>query len=167
MSGFQVSANAQSASSPPAPNSPDGLRGQWASVKEGEFLYGPLGPVRHEASTEADPYGRDPHTPGAKLDAGKPRLSLVLGGFAQALAEVTKVGTFGALKYTENGWREVPRGFERYTDAMLRHWLSEERGETHDPDSNLYHAAHLAWNAMARLELLLRTTKSPNKTGLV
>ncbi len=55
---------------------------------------------------EADPDGKDPHEIGSKLDAGKPRMSLVLGGFARALMEVVKVGTDGAIKYTENGWME-------------------------------------------------------------
>ena len=32
----------------------------------------------------------------------------------------------------------------------------EARGELHDADTQLEHAAHAAWNALARLELLLR-----------
>lgn len=105
------------------------------------------------ANIETDPHGRDQHTPGAKLDLGKPRAGLVLGDFSQALTEVIKVGTFGADKYTDHGWLDVPDGEERYTDAMLRHYLYEESGEVLDPDSGLLHAAHAAWNALARLEL--------------
>lgn len=105
--------------------------------------------------TEHDPTGRDQHEPGAKLDAGKPRPALVLGGFSRALAAVTEVGTFGAAKYSDNGWRSVPDGQQRYTDAMLRHWLADPCGLSPDPDSGLAHAAHLAWNALARLELML------------
>jgi hypothetical protein len=104
---------------------------------------------------EFDPNGIDAHVAGAKLDAGKPRPGLVLAGFALALARVTDVGTYGAGKYSDNGWMEVPDGFERYTDAMLRHWLKEAY-EMNDPDTEIQHAAHLAWNALARLELLLR-----------
>lgn len=105
--------------------------------------------------TPRDPTGRNPHEPGAKMDAGKPRAGLVLGGFARALTEVAKVGTFGAAKYTPDGWRSVPQGRERYTDALFRHLLSEAAGEAADPESGLAHAAHAAWNALARLELLL------------
>lgn len=105
--------------------------------------------------TQSDPTGRSAHEPGAKLDAGKIRASLVLGGFSRALAEVSKVGTFGAAKYTDNGWRTVPNGFERYSDAQIRHLLQEASGEQVDPESGLLHAAHTAWNALARLELLL------------
>ncbi len=109
--------------------------------------------------TEHDPTGRDQHEPGAKLDAGKPRPALVLGGFVLALRAVTEVGTFGAAKYSENGWRSVPDGTQRYTDAMLRHWLADPGGLSPDPDSGLAHAAHLAWNALARLELMLVAQK--------
>jgi hypothetical protein len=100
----------------------------------------------------------DQHVPGAKLDAGKPRLDLVLGAFANALLAVGAVGTFGAAKYTDNGWLEVPDGIERYTDAMLRHYLKEKAHGYIDDESGLLHAAHLAWNALARLELMLRPT---------
>ena len=92
----------------------------------------------------------------AALDAGENRLGLVLLGFARALQEVGKVGTYGANKYTDNGWVEVLDGVPRYTDAMLRHLLREATGEERDPDNDLHHAAHLAWNALARLDLTLR-----------
>lgn len=106
--------------------------------------------------TELDPHGKAPSEAGAKLDAGKNRLGLVLFGFARALQEVGKVGTYGANKYTDSGWISVPDGERRYTDAMLRHLLCEAAGEACDPDTELLHAAHAAWNALARLDLMLR-----------
>ena len=99
--------------------------------------------------------GLNPHTPGAKLDAGKNRLGLVFTGFANALDEVGRVGTYGAQKYTADGWRRVPNGVERYTDAMYRHLLAEASGDVFDNGTELLHAAHTAWNALARLELLI------------
>jgi hypothetical protein len=105
---------------------------------------------------EVDPSGKRANEPGAKLDAGKNRLHLVLGSFSRALQEVGRVGTFGANKYTDNGWISVPNGIDRYTDAMLRHYFKEQDGEVADPDSGIAHAAHLAWNALARLELALK-----------
>ena len=110
----------------------------------------------HIKQTEYDPYGLDSHAPGAKLDAGKLRPGLVLGGFAKALEAVVQVGTMGAAKYTDNGWMKVPKGIERYTDALARHQLKEWQGEELDPDTESLHAAHLAWNSLARLELILR-----------
>jgi len=106
--------------------------------------------------SESDPNGRGAHTPGAKLDAGKVRPALVLGGFARALLAVAKVGTYGATKYTENGWMQVPNGEARYDDAKLRHWLIEKTGVECDFETQYLHAAHEAWNALARLDLLIR-----------
>ncbi|MEA3639923.1 MAG: dATP/dGTP diphosphohydrolase domain-containing protein [Lamprobacter sp.] len=98
--------------------------------------------------------GRDNlHVPGAKDDAGKPRMGLVLFGFQNALVEVAKVGTFGAKKYSDNGWEHVDDGQARYTDAMLRHIFGA--GNT-DPETGLLHMAHAAWNCLAVLELMLR-----------
>lgn len=98
----------------------------------------------------------NPHQPGAKLDQDKNRLHLVLGGFSRALQEVGKVGTFGAKKYTANGWKTVPDGINRYQDALLRHLMADADGKEIDPDFGLMHAAHTAWNALAVLELKLR-----------
>lgn len=106
---------------------------------------------------ETDPTGRAAHEAGAKLDYGKNRLGLVVGGFSRALQAVGEVGTYGANKYTDNGWIEVPDGVNRYTDAMYRHLMKEASGEQRDKDTELLHAAHAAWNALARLDLMLRS----------
>lgn len=103
-------------------------------------------------SAESDPNGLSPHEPGAKLDAGKPRVGLVMGGFAKALTEVAKVGTFGIGKYSENGWRQVDSGAERYTDAAFRHLL-QSSSEALDQESGISHLAHAVWNLLAVIEL--------------
>lgn len=112
------------------------------------------------AESEMDPHGIDQHQPGAKLDQGKIKAALVLGDFANALWAVCEIGTFGANKYTAHGWLSVPEGQERYDDAKMRHWLKDKMGENLDPDSNLNHLAHEAWNALARLELKIRAEKN-------
>lgn len=112
---------------------------------------------------ESDPSGRNPHEPGAKLDAGK--ICAYRGAidyFPRAIQQVAAVSTFGASKYAWKGWETVPEGFERYSDAMVRHLLAEGTGETSDNDSGLLHAAHAAWNALARLELRLREQEKKN-----
>lgn len=111
--------------------------------------------IREKREVEVDPNGLSSSDAGAKLDAGKPMPRLIVGGFSKALMKVAEVGTFGAKKYTEEGWRKVPNGVKRYEDAMLRHYLYEKGGEKFDSESDLLHAAHLAWNALARLELML------------
>lgn len=102
---------------------------------------------------EHDPNGLAQNEPGAKLDAGKIQAALVLGGFAKALEEVSKVGTFGAKKYSPNGWKSVEDGANRYSDAMMRHWLAHQSGELIDTDSGLSHLSQVAWNALAVLQL--------------
>lgn len=105
---------------------------------------------------EADPSGKNPHEPGSKLDRGKPRVGMVMNQFPRALWEVSRVGTFGADKYTEGGWLTVPNGVARYEDAGYRHKLKRAMGESVDQDSGLLHLAHEAWNALAVLELAVR-----------
>lgn len=114
-----------------------------------------VGGTMIDRSNEQDPHGKNPHEAGAKLDAGKNRLGMVLLGFSRALMAVGVVGTYGASKYSDNGWMAVPDGVARYTDAMYRHQVTEGF-ESHEPSTGLLHAAQGAWNALARLELMLR-----------
>ncbi len=106
---------------------------------------------------ERDPNGIDPKSGGAKLDAGKPCLWRgAVDYFPGALRAVATVSTFGATKYSWKGWSTVPEGFERYSDAMVRHLVAESAESPWDNDSGILHAAHVAWGALARLEFLLR-----------
>lgn len=102
---------------------------------------------------ELDPHGKDPHQPGAKLDAGKNRVWLCIGSFSNALNEVARVTTIGAVKYTPSGWKSVPNAQERYMDAFGRHLLALGRGELIDADTGCLHKAMAAWNLLASLEL--------------
>ena len=92
-----------------------------------------------------------------KYDAGKaPIYRGALSYFPRAISAVAAVSAFGASKYAWNGWQDVDDGYNRYSDALVRHLAYEGEGEDVDPDSGLLHAQHAAWNALARLELLLR-----------
>lgn len=113
-------------------------------------------PVEPTKLAETDPNGKNQHERGAKVDAGKVRMHLITGGMARAITEVAKVGTFGAAKYTDGGWVDVPDGFRRYEDAQQRHAADRHRGEMLDKESQLLHLAHEAWNALAKLDLHLR-----------
>lgn len=111
-------------------------------------------------ANETDPLGRLPNTPGAKLDAGKsPVWRGVVDYFPRALKAVALVSLFGANKYTWKGWETVPDGEKRYADALVRHLVDEAIGGQVTPDSELLHAAHVAWNALAVLELKLRSAE--------
>lgn len=98
---------------------------------------------------EEDPNGIEAHTAGAKLDRGKLRAGLVLRGFKDALVGVSRVGTFGAAKYSDNGWKSVSNGYSRYEDALYRHLLADGV----DEQSNLPHLYHAAWNILAMIQL--------------
>lgn len=124
--------------------------GQLKPTTEQEYLENPV----NQFVSESDPTGIGQHEPGAKLDAGKPQADLLID-FGRALLAVAQVGTYGATKYTRGGWQHVPDGVNRYTGALLRH-IFKEKIEDFDPDTDFLHAAHCAWNALARLELMLR-----------
>ena len=109
-----------------------------------------------EPKSEADPHGKAQNEPGAKLDAGKIRAWLCLAGFSRSLKAVADVTTFGARKYTPNGWAHVPDAQERYMDAFGRHLFELGKGERIDPDSKCMHKAQMIWNLLASLELELR-----------
>lgn len=100
-----------------------------------------------------------------KYDAGKAcTYQGVVRYFPRAVNAVAEISTFGANKYAWAGWEKVDNGIARYSDAMVRHLFKEGAGEEIDPDSGLLHAAHLAWGALARLELILREKESQNMT---
>lgn len=110
-------------------------------------------------TSEADPDGLQPSDAGAKLDAGKIYADSILAGFPHALWGVADVGTFGAKKYSLNGWVSVKDGIRRYRDAAARHRLKRQMGELTDPESGLLHEFHEAWNVLAALELTLTKEK--------
>lgn len=91
---------------------------------------------------------------GKKYDNDKPITGTILQDFGNALNAVALVGTFGAQKYSKSNWLEVQNGVDRYTDAMARHFIIEKY-EIFDNESGIIHAAHTAWNALARLELMI------------
>lgn len=93
---------------------------------------------------------------GKKDDAGKLRFDLLPW---KAVASTAGVTTFGAAKYTENGWQTVPRAKSRYFAAALRHlwswWTAATEADRLDPESGLPHLAHAACCILFLLELEL------------
>lgn len=109
----------------------------------------------NDSSIQEDPDGIDQHQAGAKLDSHKPKVDLMLSGFSRALLAVAEVTTYGATKYSINGWQEVKDPIARYSQAKARHMM-QGYTETYDQESSLHHAAHEAWNALAVLEFIIR-----------
>jgi hypothetical protein len=112
---------------------------------------------------EKDPNGRSPKEPGAKLDSGKsPVWQGLLDYFPRACKAVAEVSSAGATKYAWKGWETVPDGVVRYRNAQARHILDESVDGKYDQDG-FRHLAQNAWNALAALELTLRSEQNEVK----
>lgn len=81
----------------------------------------------------------------AKFSAQKPRLDLIEPQF---LNEIGRVLAYGAKKYAEDSWKNVPGGLTAYYAACLRHLAAWADGEENDKESTLPHLAHAATNIM-------------------
>jgi len=90
-----------------------------------------------------------------KFDGGKLRYDLLP---VDAVESVVKVLTYGAEKYCDNGWKEVPNAIERYYAALLRHLVAWRKGEEIDLESGLKHLEHAACNIVFLLEFTKRDT---------
>lgn len=90
-----------------------------------------------------------------KFDGGKVRLELLP---VDALEEVGKVLTFGAIKYAAGNWA-TGSGFSwmRLFGALLRHLFAWARGEDKDPESGLSHLAHAGCMLLFLLAHVLRS----------
>lgn len=101
----------------------------------------------------------DPSSEGRKK--GKVRVELVLEGMPNAIMALGQIMTW-ALEgkgYKEGDFLHVPDAAQKYRGGMLRHDLKEMMGHETDEESGYLHAAHTAWNALARLEIKLREQK--------
>jgi hypothetical protein len=76
---------------------------------------------------------------GRKNDQGKLRFDLIPVEAEVALAEVL---TFGADKYGDTNWKNVPNAMQRYEAAMKRHIAAYKLGEMKDPETGCSHLAH-------------------------
>ncbi len=80
---------------------------------------------------------------GEKKDQGKEEMAYISSSLMKWTA---KVRTFGAKKYTPDGWKDGFT-FRRSMSALLRHAFAVNEGEDLDPESGLPHLAHLICNA--------------------
>lgn len=86
-----------------------------------------------------------------KFDTDKLRYDLVPPSAIKALAEVL---SFGAAKYGDNNWRDMPKDqLHRTVGAMMRHFEAYRAGELIDPESGLPHLAHCMTNLAFLIEL--------------
>ena len=99
------------------------------------------------------------------MDEKKAKLPMYSGPFAtfprafEALADCMakglkkhgKKGKYGILAPSDNCDLKI----ELCTNAMLRHLSAEILEGPHNKEDDVLHATQVAWNAMARLELML------------
>lgn len=111
-----------------------------------------LPPPGQMAEATKAKYGKDPLWQG------------VLARFPRALRELSRVSAFGTRKHevplSDMSYLSVPDGYNVYSDAVGRHLVGEamEGPVNLDPgDGGQLHAAQLAWNALARLEVYLKS----------
>lgn len=97
---------------------------------------------------------------GKKYDNGKPMAGTLTDVFSRALMAVGACIEFGTHKYPDpKNWQLVDNGIKRYRDAMIRHLLKYNAGIDKDEETKLPHLAHMAWNALAILELYMQEHK--------
>jgi hypothetical protein len=104
-------------------------------------------------------YIKLPKEGGVKTNKNKPQLSILFTQFPEALEAIAKCSEYGHLKYKSTdtdylNYQRVEGGSKTYADAGLRHRLYK-KGTT-DIESQLPHAYHVAWNALAELQLLIK-----------
>lgn len=97
---------------------------------------------------------------GKKYDNGKPMAGTLTDVFSRALMAVGACIEYGTHKYPDpKNWQLVDNGIKRYRDAMVRHLLKYNAGIDKDEETGLPHLAHMAWNALAILELYMQEHK--------
>lgn len=82
---------------------------------------------------------------GLRYNEGKLRYDLLE---PYAIEELVRVFSKGAQKYAPNNWK---KGMEwsKVLASLKRHIAAFEKGEDVDQETNCYHMAHAAWNALA------------------
>lgn len=101
---------------------------------------------------------------GKKYDGNKPMTGTVLRVFPQAMNAVGACIKFGTKKYPDpTNWKKNSNALVRYNDSLVRHLTKFFAGKELDEETNLPHLAHVAWNALAILELYLM--EHPDKSN--
>ena len=112
-------------------------------------------------------YNRDPDPkPKKKMaDATKEKYNKpqpfqgVIARFPRAILAIAAVSVDGTKKHkvplSDQSYRDIPDAVNVYGEALCRHLLREQIEGEVDPEFGHLHAAHAAWDALARLEILL------------
>lgn len=119
-------------------------------------------PPKHTEGALAKLHNVETLSPATQAKYAKaPLYAGVVARFPLALEEVAKVSVYGTKKHKvrldDMSYLSIPDAYAIYSDAVLRHVTAEAlHGPVNPQDGGLLHAAQLAWNALARLEVMLR-----------
>lgn len=118
-------------------------------VHSDEFISGISEPQREKYDLTDDGKGK-------KYDGGKPMIGTLIRVFPLALEAIGDVIEFGTRKYPKpDNWKKVEGAKFRYQDSLMRHMVKFYKGDELDEETGKPHLAHMAWNALAILELYL------------
>lgn len=93
---------------------------------------------------------------GRKYDSGKPLAGTFVNVFPRSILAIGAVILKGREKYPDpNNWKMVEDGKRKYQESLMRHLIKHNMGLVLDEESGLPHLVHVAWNALAILELNL------------
>ena len=82
---------------------------------------------------------------GLRFNQGKLPMRLIPVCWIRGLAEILQ---FGSIKYSDRNW-ELGMKWSLPYECAMRHLLAWFNGERNDPESNLHHLLHAAWNCLA------------------
>jgi hypothetical protein len=131
--------------------------------------------IAREADTDLKPSARITASApaGRKDDGGKLDVTLFFNDLPHAIEGVTEVLQWAITKkqpvpYVRGSWQQVPQFQQRYQSAQLRHELNRAKAghaqvqstaEPLDAETGLMELAHIATDAMFRLEMAMRKRK--------
>lgn len=84
----------------------------------------------------------------------------------EAIRAIGQVITFGAKKYGANNWQTLPDFKDRYSDALMRHFVAWQGGEEIDQESGLHHLAHIGCNTVFLLWWVVKNPRVSGDSGL-
>lgn len=118
---------------------------------------------KEEASKQAEPIEKPVEA--IKYDEGKEDLLATIQGFILPLIEVSRIYNYGIRIYGLHNWQNLDE--DRIKKAALRHLIAvccgsplNEEKEKDGTTITFYHAAQLAWNALALCWFAIRKTKN-------
>lgn len=140
------------------------------TLKEGDILYlynvlPSIGDLLYNRSIEVNfTYPLPTPVTGLKLDDNKPMVGTLVQVFPRALMEIGRCIEKGQEKYPQvDNWKRVINPIPRYQNSLMRHLIKHNMGIINDRDDNLLHLSHMAWNALAMLELYLEQQQIDKK----